>query len=378
MSALARILVVDDAPANVKLLDQVLRASGYEVVTAASGREGLEKLAATKPDLVLLDVVMPEMSGYDVCRAIRASSATVLLPVVMVTALDPETERVKGIEAGADDFLSKPINQPELLARVKSLLRIRALHRKVEDQAAQLAEWNAKLEDRVAEQMAQLERLARLRRFLSPKVADLIVAGELDDPLATRRREVTIMFVDMRGFTAFSETAAPEDVLGVLRDYHGEIGRLVNQYEGTVEHFAGDGVMLIFNDPAPLPDPAYSAACMALELRDSVARLSESWHKLGYRLHCGIGIAQGYATIGTIGFPGRQDYGVVGQVNSLAARLCAEAAAGQVLVSQRVYGRIDDRVVAEMVGELTLKGFHAPVPAYGVLSLKRTAAAEIV
>ncbi|HET7730870.1 MAG TPA: response regulator [Usitatibacter sp.] len=377
MSAPARILVVDDAPANVKLLDQVLRVSGYDVVTAASGREGLAKLAASKPDLVLLDVVMPEMSGYEVCRAIRADPATVLLPVVMVTALDPETERVKGIEAGADDFLSKPINQPELLARVKSLLRIRALHRKVEEQAAQLAEWNARLEDRVAEQMAQLERLARLRRFLSPKVADLIVAGELDDPLATRRREVTIMFVDMRGFTAFSETAAPEDVLGVLRDYHGEIGRLVSQYEGTVEHFAGDGVMLIFNDPAPLPDPAYSAIRMALELRDSVSRLSESWSKLGYRLHCGIGIAQGYATIGTIGFPGRQDYGVVGQVNSLAARLCAEAAAGHVLVSQRVFGRIEERVVAERLGELTLKGFHAPVPAYSVLSLKRATTAEI-
>jgi class 3 adenylate cyclase/CheY-like chemotaxis protein len=370
MSAPARILVVDDAPANVKLLDQVLRASGYEVVTAASGREGLEKLAAAKPDLVLLDVVMPEMSGYEMCRAIRADSATALLPVVMVTALDPETERVKGIEAGADDFLSKPINQPELLARVKSLLRIRALHRQVEEQAAQLAEWNARLEDRVAEQMGQLERLARLRRFLSPKVADLIVAGELDDPLATRRREVTIMFVDMRGFTAFSETAAPEDVLGVLRDYHGEIGRLVNQYEGTVEHFAGDGVMLIFNDPAPLPDPAYAAACMALELRDSVTRLAESWQKLGYLLHCGIGIAQGYATIGTIGFPGRQDYGVVGQVNSLAARLCSEAAAGQVLVSQRVFGRIDEKVVAERLGELTLKGFHAPVPAYNVISIR--------
>jgi len=370
MSAPARILVVDDAPANVKLLDQVLRASGFEVVTAASGREGLEKLAAAKPDLVLLDVVMPEMSGYEMCRAIRADSATVLLPVVMVTALDPETERVKGIEAGADDFLSKPINQPELLARVKSLLRIRALHRQVGEQAAQLAEWNARLEDRVAEQMGQLERLARLRRFLSPKIADLIVAGELDDPLVTRRREVTIMFVDMRGFTAFSETAAPEDVLGVLRDYHGEIGRLVNQYEGTVEHFAGDGVMLIFNDPAPLPDPAYAAACMALELRDSVTRLAESWHKLGYRLHCGIGIAQGYATIGTIGFPGRQDYGVVGQVNSLAARLCAEAAAGQVLVSQRVFGRIDERVFAERLGELTLKGFHTPVPAYNVTSIR--------
>jgi len=235
----ARILVVDDVPQNVKLLEQLLTLSDYEVITASSGAEGLAKVASGKPDLVLLDVVMPQMSGYEVCRAIRANDATQLLPVVMVTALDPAEERIKGIEAGADDFLSKPINQPELLARVKSLLRIRSLHRQVENQALELANWNMQLEKRVSEQVEQLGRLERLRRFLSPKVADLIVAGELEDPLATRRREVTIVFVDLRGFTAFSETAAPEDVLGVLRQYHGVVGQLVNRYDGTVEHFAG-------------------------------------------------------------------------------------------------------------------------------------------
>ncbi|MEO7742604.1 MAG: response regulator, partial [Usitatibacter sp.] len=231
------VLVVDDQPQNVKLLQQVLTMSGYDVVTASSGQEGLEKIATHNPDIVLLDVIMPQMSGYEACRAIRANRSTELLPVVMVTALDPIEERVKGIEAGADDFLPKPINQAELLARVKSLLRIRELHKQVESQTRQLAEWNAKLEERVNDQVAQLERLGRLKRFLSPKVADLIVAGHLDDPLATRRREVTIMFVDMRGFTAFSETAAPEDVLGVLREYHAEVGRLVNVHEGTIEHF---------------------------------------------------------------------------------------------------------------------------------------------
>src|SRR5438105_803111 len=313
---------------------------------------------------------MLKMGGYVLCRSLLADTATALLPVVMVTALDPAEERIKGIEAGADDFLSKPINQPELLARVKSLLRIRALHRQVEAQAAQLAQWNASLEERVNEQLAQLERLARLKRFLSPKVADLIVAGELDDPLATRRREVTIVFVDLRGFTAFSETAAPEDVLGVLRQYQGEVGRLAGDHDGTIEHFAGDGVMLIFNDPVPLPDPALSAVRMAVELRDSISRLSESWRKLGYRLHCGLGIAQGFATIGTIGFPGRQDYGVIGAVNNLASRLCSEAAAGQILISQRVFGRVEDQVVVEAMGEIALKGLHAPVPAYNVVALK--------
>src|SRR5688500_1201042 len=320
--AKARVLVVDDTAANVRLLEQVLLLAGYEVVTAASGEEGLAKVVFAKPDIVLLDVVMPEMSGDEVCRALRANPATALLPVVMVTALDPETERVKGIEAGGDDRLPKPINQAELLAGVKALLRIRALHRESEDQAAQLAEWNTKLEQRVAEQMEQLERLARLKRFLSPKVADMIVAGQLDDPLATRRKEVTIMFVDLRGFTAFSEDAAPEDVLAVLREYHATIGNLVGKYDGTIEHFAGDGVMLIFNDPQPLEDPAYAAVSMAVELRDEVARLAGGWAKLGYNLGCGIGIAQGFATIGTIGFHCRQEYGVVGVVSYLTERLC--------------------------------------------------------
>ena len=368
MNEACRILVVDDQPANVKLLEQLLTLSGYQVSTALSGAEGLAKVAHDKPDLVLLDVVMPGMSGYEVCRAIRTDPATELLPVVMVTALDPGEERVKGIEAGADDFLSKPINQEEILARVKSLLRIASLHRKVQEQAVLLADWNTRLGERVQEQLGQLERLSRLRRFLSPKVADLIVAGQLDDPLATRRKEVTIQFVDLRGFTAFSETAEPEDVMGVLRQYQAEIGRLVGNHDGTVEHFAGDGVMLIFNDPAPLPDPALSAVRMALELRDSVAALAQGWSKLGYQLGCGVGIAQGFATIGTIGYEGRQDYGVIGAVNNLAARLCAEAQAGEVLVSQRVFGRVEGKVAAERV-ELRLKGFQAPVPAYRILSL---------
>ncbi len=354
MSAAARIVVIDDVAQNVKLLEQLLSLSGYEVLTAASGAAGLEKIASGNPDLVLLDVVMPQMSGYDVCRAIRADPATALLPVIMVTALDPAEERVKGIEAGADDFLSKPINQPELLARVKSLLRVRALNEEVARQKSELAEL----------------RLARLRRFLSPKVADLIVAGQLDDPLATRRREVTIIFVDLRGFTAFSETAAPEDVLGVLRQYHAEVGRLVEKFDGTIEHFAGDGVMLIFNDPAPLPDPALAAVSMAVELREAVARLAEGWQRMGYRLGCGQGIAQGFATIGTIGFPGRQDYGVVGAVNNLAARLCGQAEAGQVLISQRVHGRLEGRIVAEPIGALPLKGLQEPVPAFNVISVK--------
>lgn len=214
---------------------------------------------------------------------------------------------------------------------------------------------------------------ARLQRFLSPKVSELIATGQMDDPLATRRREVTVVFIDLRGFTAFSEVAAPEDVMGVLREYHAEVGRLVSEYEGTVEHFAGDGVMMTFNDPATLPDPALSAVRMAVELRDAVMRLAQGWSKLGFQLGCGLGIAQGYATIGTIGFAGRHDYGVIGAVCNLAARLCARAATGQVLVSQRVYSRVSDKVVAEEVGEMDLKGFREPGMTYRVIAMKADA-----
>jgi adenylate cyclase len=208
--------------------------------------------------------------------------------------------------------------------------------------------------------------LARLRRFLSPKVADLIVAGKLDDPLATHRREVVVCFADLRGFTAFTETADPEDVFGVLHAYHGELGRLIAKHDGTVEHFAGDGVMIIFNDPAPLPNPALNAVMMALDVRDAVQGLSVEWSKRGYRLECGQGIAQGFATIGTIGFEGRFDYGTIGTVTNLAARLCAEAKPGQILISQRAHGNVETLVDVEPAGDLTLKGFSKPMAAYSV------------
>jgi len=310
------------------------------------------------------------MNGYDTCRAIRADPSTGLLPVVMVTALDPAGERIKGIEAGADDFLTKPINAAELLARVKSLLRVQSLFQETERQKAELARWNATLEARVAEQVAQLERLSRLRRFLSPKIADLIVTGKLDDPLATHRREVVVVFVDLRGFTAFTEQAEPEEVFSVLRAYHRDIGRLVGEHDGTIEHFAGDGVMVIFNDPVTLPDPALAAVRMAVDVRGAVEGLSREWQRSGYLLGCGIGIALGYATIGTIGFEGRYDYGTIGSVTNLAARLCAEAASGEILVSQKVFARIDGRVEAEPAGEHVLKGFSKPVPVHRVRAIR--------
>jgi len=358
-----RILVVDDVPVNVKLLADLLTIKGYAVVTAANGAEALVKVEKDRPGLVLLDVMMPGMSGYDVCRKIRENPATTMLPIIMVTALDPTQERVKGIEAGADDFLSKPINQPELLARVKSLLRIKVLH-------DELADWNRTLAQRVEQQLAQLDRLERLKRFFSPQLAELIVSGETEDPLKSHRREITVVFLDLRGFTAFAETSEPEEVMGVLREYHAVMGRLILAHEGTLERFTGDGMMIFFNDPVPVADAAERAVRMAAAMRGEVDELLVKWRKRGYELDFGIGIAQGYATIGAIGFEGRMDYGAIGTVTNMAARLCGEAKPRQILIAQRVLGAVEALVEVEDLGSLTLKGFSKPVPAFNVLALQ--------
>jgi class 3 adenylate cyclase len=370
MNSPAKILVVDDTPRNVKLFADLLTVKGYSVITAASGREALVLIEAEPPDLILLDVVMPEMSGYEVCAAIRANPVTRMLPVIMVTALDPSVERVKGIDAGADDFLSKPINQPELLARVKSLLRIKELHDTVQAQATLLAEWNQTLKERVQDQVAQLERLGRLKRFFSPQLAELIVSGDADDPLKTHRRDLTVVFLDLRGFTAFAETAEPEEVMSVLHEYHAEMGKLINEYEGTLEHFAGDGMMIFFNDPMPVKNPAERAVRMALAMRERVIELKLKWRKLGHDLDFGVGIAQGYTTIGAIGFEGRWEYSAIGSVPNLAARLCGESKPGQILISQRLLANVEGLVEVAPVGELSLKGFNRPMAAYDVLRLK--------
>jgi len=243
-------------------------------------------------------------------------------------------------------------------------------NRQLEEQAAQIAEWNVKLETRVAEQVSQLGQMSKLTRFLSPKVSDLIMSGDADDPLKTRRREITVVFVDLRGFTGFTETAEPEEVMSVLREYHAELGRAIVAYDGTIEHFAGDGVMILFNDPVPVEDHELQAIRMALVMRDSVAVLARGWKKRGFALGFGVGIAGGYATIGTIGFEGRLDYGAIGTVTNLAARLCGEASDGQILIAPRVFSKVESRIDAEPVGELTLKGFHRPVHAHNVVAAR--------
>ena len=365
MSKQRAILIVDDTPANLKLLVDILDAAGYATSGASNGTDALAMIAAHPPDLVLLDIMMPGMSGYEVCERIRANPDTALLPVVLCTSLDPQRERVKGIEAGADDFLTKPINRPELMARVKSLLRIKALQDEVKAQAAELARWNHTLEARVAEQVEQLEKLGRLKGFFAAQIADLI----LDDGaklLETHRREIAVVFLDIRGFTAFTDEAEPEEVMDFLAQYHDRMGRTVLEHGGTLERFAGDAIMVFFNDPVPIEEPAAQAIKMALAVQAAFPELRAPWRKRGYALDLGCGIAQGYATLGMIGFEGRRDYAAIGNVTNLAARLCGEAAGGQVLVDRKVMACVEDAVEAEAVGPLALKGYQQPVPAFAI------------
>jgi class 3 adenylate cyclase len=364
MSNTAKVLVVDDTPHNVKLLADLLAVKGYDVMTAVNGEEALAKVAADPPDLILLDVMMPGLSGYDVCRKLRADSKTALLPVVLVTSLDPQSERVKGIEAGADDFLPKPINQAELFARVRSLLRIKSLQDEVRRQAAALAEWNQKLEERVAAQVRELQGMGELKRFFSPAVADAILSSGGNSILSPHRREICYVFVDLRGFTAFTDSAEPEEVESVLKLYHAAMGALIAEHGGTVDRFAGDGILIFFNDPLPVPDATRRATSMAVAMQDRFRTLKAQWAKLGYELDLGIGISQGFATLGAFGYEGRVDYTAIGSVVNLAQRLCNKASPGEVLIDRKVRAALDDATRVDTLTPLNLKGYSHPVQAF--------------
>jgi len=373
-SARGVILVVDDDQGNRDLLARRLLREGFAVHTAADGEAALG-LVARQPsppiDLVLLDVMMPGVDGYEVLRRLKSDVALRDLPVLMISALDEVNSVVRCIELGAEDYLPKPFDPVLLRARIGACLEKKRLRDQEARHARELAELNRTLERRVAEQVAQMERLGRLKRFFSPQLAELIVSGGAADPLKSHRVEVTVAFLDLRGFTAFAETADPEDVMSVLREYHAEMGRLILEHEGTLERFTGDGMMIFFNDPVPVPDAAGRAVGMALAMRDRIRQLDVGWRRRGYELGVGIGIAQGYATIGAIGFEGRWDYGAIGTVTNLAARLCGEAGPAEILVSQRVAGAVEDAVAVEPLGPLTLKGFARPVPAFRVQGSKR-------
>jgi class 3 adenylate cyclase len=367
MDISATVLAVDDQPANLRLLDAVLTPRGHRVITAASGQEALALLESEDVDIVLLDIVMPEMDGHEVCRRIRSTPATEFLPVVMITASGTE-QRLAALESGADDFVTKPFDKSELLARVASLTRIKRYHDTIRRQADELAAWNAELETRVAQQVSELERTNRLRRFLSPQLADLVVGDET--LLRSHRREIVVLFADLRNFTPFAETSEPEEVMGVLAEYHHAVGALVHAYEGTLERFTGDGIMMFFNDPIPCDDAAERAVRTALGIRDAVSSLADGWRRRGHELAVGLGIAQNFATLGRIGFEGRFDYAAIGSVTNLAARLCSDAGPWQVLVTDRVLAATEHVAVAEMVGDIQPKGFSKTVRVHKISGLK--------
>ena len=371
----AVILVVDDLPQNVKLMDAVLTPRGFTVHTATSGEEALEWLSTQVPDLVLLDILMPGIDGYETCRQIRANEATSFLPVVMVTASGQE-QKLRAIEAGADDFVTKPFEQAELLARVRSLVRVKRYHDTIERQAAELADWNRELEAKVAAQVTELERVGRLRRFLSPQVAGLVLESGDDTFLESHRSEITAVYCDLRGFTTFAETAEPEEVMSVLREYHEALGDLVFRFEGTLEHFAGDGLLVFFNDPIPCPDAPERAVRMAVAMRGRVAELADGWKRRGHDLGFGVGIAQGYASLGRVGFEGRYDYAAIGTVTNLSARLSGLARAGQILVTQRVVTGAAEVAVTSSLGPMELRGITRPVEVFDVLGLDAARTAQ--
>jgi adenylate cyclase len=362
----ARILVVDDIPENVRLLEAVLEPRGYEVVSANDGGAALELVESARPDLVLLDIMMPVLDGYAVCRRLREREETAMLPVIMLTASEGP-ERRKGIEAGADDFITKPFDQQELLARVRSLLRIKRYH-------DEITELNKTLEERVQTQVEELERLQRLQRFLSPQLAEAIVSSGDESILSSHRRQVAMLFADLRGWTSFADSVEPEELMRVLGEFHDTIGRLVRRFGATVGFLQGDGVQLFFNDPIQIPDAELQAVRLGCALREEMAELTPRWRKRGHDLDFGAGIALGYATCGEVGFEGRYDYAAIGAVTNLASRLADEATGGQILIAQRLFAEVEPHVEVEPVGELTLKGLQRPVAVFNVLAVREPVA----
>ena len=367
------ILVVDDVPDNVDILQMRLEAQGYEVMTACDGLEALEKVCALLPDLVLLDVMMPKLDGIETVKRLKAHASLPFIPVILVTAKADASDVVAGLESGGDDYLTKPVDHAALSARVRAMLRIKALHdtvqdqaKRLEDQAAQLAMWNSTLEERVAAQLSEIERVGRLKRFLAPQLAEMIVSTGDEGILESHRRDIVVVFCDLRGYTSFAETGEPEEVWAVLREFHAAVGPLVTRFEGTLDHFSGDGLMVYFNDPLPCTDPADRAVRMAVAMREAVGEMMSGWQRRGFDLGFGIGVAQGYATLGRIGFEERVDYTAIGTVTNLAARLCGEARDGQILLSKRVATAVEGSVTLEEIGSLALKGLSQAVAVYNV------------
>lgn len=355
-------LVVDDSSVNRLVLVKRLESLGLEVLQATNGVEALEVLGtrAGAVDVVLLDVMMPELDGYQTLEAMKADESTRHIPVLVVSSVEELDSVVRCIELGATDYLPKPINPAILAARINASLAAKRLH----DLEQESLERERDLSRTIERQKEELSR------FLSPQIANLVSSPEGEGLLAGHRREITVVFCDLRGFTTFAEQADPEELMAVLGEYHHMMGDAITEHGGTLEHFAGDGVMVFFNDPIPQDDHVERAVRMAVGMRQRFEELGTAWHRRGYQLGFGVGIAVGYATLGRIGFEGRHDYGAIGNVTILASRLCSQAQDGQILLSPRAQAIIQDLVEAESVGELTLKGLSHPVLASNVVGMR--------
>ena len=358
-----KILIVDDEPFNLDLLEQELSDQNYAIEKASDGVEALEKVDVFEPDVILLDYMMPRLNGIETVRRLKQHEKYKGIPVILLTAKGSQEDKARGLDAGADDYVVKPFEPVELLARVRSMIRIKEMHDTLE-------EWNQTLAAKVKQQVSEIERMGRLKRYLSPQIADTLLKTDDEALFKSHRREITVVFLDLRGFTNFSENAEPEEVMELLKNYHAEMGKVIFKFDGTLERFAGDGMMVFFNDPIPAENHTEQAARMAVEMRERVKELRTGWLKKGYELDLGVGLAAGYATLGNIGFEGRMDYGAVGNVTNLSARLSDEAKGGQILINQRTLSKIEELIEAEPVGELHLKGFGRPVLAFNIVKLK--------
>jgi class 3 adenylate cyclase len=361
-SASATVLVVDDDPLNRAMLAMSLGTLGHQVVEAGNGREAIDALAANSVDVVLTDIEMPEMDGYGLLEHRSGDDRLRAIPFIVISGVDEMASIIRCIGLGAEDYLPKPFDPVLLHARLGASLD----RKRMTDELQQL---NEHLAERVDEKVAEVERLNSLRRFVSPQLAEALAAGG-DEILASHRREITAFFCDLRGFTAFSETAEPEEVMDVLHEFHHAVGPMIFDHDGTIAQFTGDGMLVFFNDPVRLDDPAWNAVQLAVAMRDRTAELSAEWKRRGHELALGIGIAVGYATCGEIGFDGRTEYTAIGTVVNLSARVCGIAAGGQILVTNKVLTAVDDRVESIPMGDVEFKGLSRPVPVVEITALR--------
>jgi DNA-binding response OmpR family regulator len=368
-----RILVVDDQPQNVQILKDRLEGEDYEILTATTGEAALEMSRAQEPDLILLDVIMPGMDGIEVCRRLKANAALPFMPIVMITAKSGVEDLVTGFEAGADEYLTKPLDQAALIARVKSMLRLKSFHDVACDQATQLEvevaareRWNETLEHQMQKQITDLECMGRLKQFLSPPLAEWVVSLDGGEPSMSQHREVTILCCALPGFMTLVNRVESEVVFGVLQAYYESIGPLITKFGGHLKRIDSDELLVVFNAPLPCSDPVIRAVSMAIDMRLQLAQLTGAWRSTGHALDFGIGVAHGDAILRLIDLDGQLDYAVIGSPRYLASRLCGEAEGGRILVSQSVWQRIKDQGQADPAGELTVHGHTDPIPVYEV------------